>query len=117
MSKIVQAVNAMISNSDRITNVIQGSNEIFFVYNGKYKWSMTWRDNGHYLWFYPGSETIEQLSEEQWENDVAMVTYKDTDIGTKEAKASFAELYSVLKEKVFGMDKVFDDIISDDTPF
>ena len=42
-----------------------------------------------------------------------MVTYKDTEIGTKEAKASFAELHTLIKERVYGVNDVLDDIISD----
>ena len=119
MSKIVQAVNAMISNPDKIEKVIQGESEFFFLYKEKYKWSMSQREDGHILWFYPGNEPIEQLASHDgqgWEG-VSMVTYKDLEIGTKEAKASFAELHSLLKERVYGVNKVLDDIISDAEPF
>ena len=116
MSKIVQAVNSMIANSDRITNVIKGESEIFFLYNKKYKWSMTRRDGEHILWFYPGSISLQNLAShdgDDWQG-VEMVNYKDTDIGTKEAKATFSELYTLLNEKVYGIDEVLNDIISDD---
>jgi len=43
-----------------------------------------------------------------------MVVYKDSEIGTREARASFTELYSLLTEKVYGVDEVLDDIIADD---
>lgn len=113
MSKIVQAVNAMISNHHLISDVVRGENEIFFLYKGKYKWSMNLRDDSYYLWYYPGKQSIEHLAQEQWDEEIPMVTYKDADIGTKEAKASFAELYTVVKEKVYGVDAVLDDIIGD----
>ena len=115
MSKIVQAVNSMISHSDKITNVLNGDGEIFFLYKN-YKWSMAKRDADHYLWFYPNAESLDSLLQHgpgEW-SEVDMVCYKDSDIGTKEAKASFAELYSVVKEKIYGVDEVLDDIISDD---
>lgn len=121
MSKIVQAVNSMISNRDSLSPVVQGESEIFFVYRGKYVWSMTKRESlretAYLLWYYP-DETIDSLlkySDPDWDR-VRMIAYKDTDIGTKEASASFSELYGVLKEKVFGIDKILDDIISDDDP-
>jgi hypothetical protein len=118
MSKIVQAVNAMISNPDKIGKVIQGDSELFFTYKDKYKWSMSQRDKEYFLWFYPGSESIEQLAVyegDDWE-ETPMVTYRDSEIGTREAKASFADLYTLLKERVFGVNQVLDDIISDADP-
>lgn len=115
MSKIVQAVNAIISNPDNISEVLQNGSEIFFVYRDKYKWSMSRRDDEHLLWFYPGAMSIEDLVQGDsfgWEG-VDMVTYRDSEIGTKEARASFSELYTLLKERVFGVNKALDDIISD----
>ncbi len=118
MSKIVQAVNSMISNSDNITNAIRGQDrEIFFLYKDKYKWSMTRRNDGtHLLWFYPGNQSIEEMATyepEDWEG-TPMVVYKDEEIGTKEAKASFAELFTIITEKLYGINEVLDDIISDE---
>jgi hypothetical protein len=116
MSRIVQAVNAMISNPDKIGEVIRGQSEIFFTYKDKYKWSMAERDNDHLLWFYPGDESLQRLASyegDDWEG-TAVVLYRASEIGTKEAKASFAELYRLLKERVYGMNKVLDDIISND---
>ena len=40
MTKIVQAVNAMISNPDKIKSVIPNGQEFFFIYKDKYKWSI-----------------------------------------------------------------------------
>ncbi len=121
MSKIVQAVNAMIANPSFITDVIKGEegDEIFFLYKGKYKWSMAQRDQKCYLWFYPGNEeALARLASYEgpdWEG-VAMVAYNDAEIGTKEAKASFSELHNLIKEKVFGVNDALDDIISDADP-
>jgi len=123
MSKIIQAVNSMISNANLIDSVIQGSNdkELFFIYKNKYKWSMTTQDDGNYsLWFYPNSISLKELSQidgPDWEH-ITMINYSTKDLLEKEAKQSFVELYRVLKEKVFGMDSVLDDIIKDmDMPF
>lgn len=119
MSKVVQAVNAMISNPDKIGKVIRGDSELFFLYKDKYKWSMAERSGDYWLWFYPGDESIEQLAsfEENgdWEG-TPIVAYRAGEIGTKEAKASFADLFMLLKEKVYGVNVVLDDIISDADP-
>ena len=120
MSKVVQAVNAMITNSKDISNVIKSGNELYFLYNKKYKWSMAAKDGEYHLWFYPGSNTLESLIFQLENGDIdniSMVHYIDADIGTKEARASFADLYMVLSEKIYGIDEVLDDIISGDIPF
>jgi hypothetical protein len=122
MSKIVQAVNAMISNKRNISNVMAGANgEIFFLYKDKYKWSMRADDSGDYmLWHYPNDgwslESLAQYDQGNWE-EVPMVFYRASDIGTKEARASFAELYQIIKDRQYGMDEVLDDIISDSELF
>lgn len=115
MSKIVQAVNAMISNPNLISNVIPNEKEFFFLYKNKYKWSISRRDNDHILWYYPGGDRLEALSSYEgsdWEG-TPMVNYRDAEIGTKEAKASFSELYTLIKERAYGVNEVLDDIISD----
>jgi len=88
---------------------------MFFLYK-KYKWSIGKRDDGIYLWFYPNVDDLESLlqyEDEGWA-EVDMVCYKAIDIGTKEAVDSFSELYSLVSEKVYGVDLVLEDIISDD---
>lgn len=117
MNKIVQAVNTMISNQKLITNVVSCGKETFFLYKGKYKWSLQDDDDGDYLlWYYPGGGTVEELASldagEDWA-DIPMVTYKTAELGTREARASFADLYATLREKAYGMNDVLEDIISD----
>jgi hypothetical protein len=116
MSKVVQAINAIISNPDQISNVLKTHDQIFFLYKGKYKWSMSETDeDDHYLCFYPGDEDIGLLVEYEergWE-DVPRLAYSAKDIGTKEAKASFSELYTLIEERLYGVNEVLDDIISD----
>jgi hypothetical protein len=126
MSKIVQAVNAMISNPKFISNVKEGGHEIFFIYKNKYIWSIKNDGSVHHLWYYPGSLSLDRLIElatrEIGWDEVMMVHYSDADIGTKEAKASFSELFTLIKEKLYGVNDMLDDIISDlddsdDPPF
>lgn len=116
MSKVVQAINAMISNPTLITNVMRNDNEYFFLYKGKYKWSISRDSKGDFhLFYYPGNEELAHLASYEsydWEG-TAMVAYNETDIGTKEATASFSELHTLIKEQLYGVNKVLDDIISD----
>lgn len=117
MSKIVQAVNAMISNPHLISNVLQNDGEHFFLYKQKYKWSIRKGESGVNLFFYPTSldlEILRNFDDEDWMRFSEMIVYRDADIGTKEAKSSFQELFTLVKEKIYGIDEVLDDIISDD---
>jgi hypothetical protein len=116
MSKIVAAVNAMIANEEKIGNVIQGAHpkEIFFSYDTKFVWSIKHDDDGHYsLWFFPDAPDVKILARiDDWHEDTPMVYYSSEQIGTAEAFQTFQELYTLVKEKVYGMDKTLDEIIN-----
>ncbi|PFG58915.1 hypothetical protein DM05_3580 [Pseudomonas poae] len=117
MSKIVVAVNVMIMEKEKISDVVDGGGdgEMFFLYDEKHKWSMMDGLQGYVLFYYPGRSNLNTLASippEEWPEDIDMVTYRVKDIGTKEAKESFAELYAVLKEKKWNMDSVLDEIIA-----
>jgi len=118
--KIVEAVNSMIINSTLISNVFKKENEIFFIYNKKYKWSVSRNENNiYFLYIYPKTYlTLEQLA---YEVDYSVfddfIVYRSDEIKTREAIETFAELYQVLSDKLFGVDDILDDIISDMPPF
>ena len=60
MSKIVRAANSMVSNDVKISNVTKRRNEYFFLYDGKYKWSIILYEEGSYkLFYYPTEISIE----------------------------------------------------------
>jgi hypothetical protein len=121
MSKIVKAINVMVSNERAISNVIKGyeSSELFFMYDNKHKWSIIKNDGGEYfLHYYPGDQELEILAgwpDVAWREFSEMVSYNSNDLGTKEAISSLSELYTVVQEKLYGMDKALDDIIGDDS--
>lgn len=116
MSRIVQAVNAMIENKSKISDVLEAGPELLFSYKGSYVWGILNypQTSSYQLFFYPGwSETGPLRDEMSLNGDVKMVSYSDQEIGTKEAKSSFAALYQVVSEKIHGVDKVLDEIIMD----
>jgi hypothetical protein len=123
MSKIVTAVNVMIMQREKISSVLAGQfdREVFFLYDAKHKWSILKNDSGDYvLSYYPKPYALEsyaQISPEEWDDTIDVVMYRSKELGTKEAKQSFAELYNVAQEMKYGMDNILDDIISADIPF
>lgn len=113
--KIIQVVNAMIIGSHRITNVIKSGDEYFFLYDGKFKWSITKDINSQiYLHFYPKNDfTLEHLASylDLMENN-DFITYSTGNLNTREAKDTFNELYQIVVEKLFGVDDIFNEILS-----
>src|ERR1051326_1453329 len=114
MEKIIQVINKMISEKSKIDKVIKTKNEIFFVYDNKYKWSMADnQDNGHlYLHFYAKSDlTIEQLSKTVDWTSIQFATYSTEIFKAKEDKESFWELYNIINDKILGVNDLFDEIL------
>ncbi|MBJ9741486.1 hypothetical protein I5523_17785 [Acinetobacter oleivorans] len=123
MTKIVQAVNAMISNPDKIKSVIPNGQEFFFIYKDRYKWSIIKNDQNDYLLFYYAEnislDEIANISNNNWQQ-LQFVKYSASEIKTREATESFSELYTIVSEKAYGIDEMFKDIIADmdeDLPF
>ena len=121
MSKIVKAINVMVSNPSLISNVLKGvhSTECFFKYARNHYWSILKSPNGvYYLHYYPGNPKLEHLAkipDEEWDqHGPHSVSYNSRELATKEATESLSELFAIVNEKVHGMDDVFDDIIGTD---
>ncbi|MGO4710644.1 hypothetical protein AB4Y90_16375 [Chryseobacterium sp. 2TAF14] len=114
MAKIIQVLNSMIAKNDRIKNVIKNNQEYFFVYDEKYKWSITKNiDEDYFIHFYPDqNRNIDEISAINDWNDYDYVTYSTTDLKTLEAIETFRELYQIVSDKVYGIDNIFDDIIN-----
>jgi hypothetical protein len=114
MSKIVQVANAMISNPQNITDANIFSGEYYFLYKNKYRWSVKHRVGNHLLYFYPGNAPMDRITEAVMSNDWDDIDlYSSDEIGTEEAKQTFAELFNLIKEKTYGIDDAFLDILSD----
>lgn len=119
MSKIIQAINTMISNSSNITKTIQNNRELFFLYSGRYKWSIVKPESTteeYSLHYYPGEVSLDFLANideddpDGWE-DINFITYSTKELKTREARESLAELYLVVKEKIYGVGDALDEII------
>ena len=127
MSKIVRAANAIISNSEKVSSVCRGQlsqannigEELFFLYDGKYRWSIRLDPDGEcWLFFHPGNKDISTLAAITDWDDRNTVGYSSTTLDTREAAQTFSELYRTVEEKLYGLDEVLDDIIEqNDLPF
>ena len=113
-SKIIQAVNSMIGNSDKITDVISMGDEYFFKFKG-YIWSIYIDGEEFYLNYYPKVDIIDELiKSENPRNYYSYVEYNTLDMKTREAVETFSNLHLIIKEKIYDVDKVLDDIIGSD---
>lgn len=132
MSKIVEAINAMIKNSYLIQNVAAITKYVngkklptyYFKYK-KYVWSIEYNslinniDGVYYLNYYPGFSEVEDLIKYVGKNGTIAITeenyivYDSSTIKTLEADESFSELYRVVKGKLYNVENVLDDIIRD----
>lgn len=113
MSKVVQAVNSMVSQAELISGVIQSERgEIYFVFGNKYVWSIDQAPADDFvLYFYPDQTEPKEAMMSDSVPGVPTVRYRSSEIGTREAKASFAELYTIVSSKLWNMEQVLNDII------
>lgn len=123
MSRIVKAVNAMVSHKEKISSVAKYESLIWFTYD-RHKWSIAEHSGHYYLAYYPDDVDIQELLKhdpEDPEQAPTAVYYNTKEIATREALQSFKELYNICNEKLHNMDKVFDEIIGesaeDELPF
>lgn len=112
MSKIVRAVNTMILNKEKISDVIESKGEIYFIYDIIYKWSVRKASGVYYLTFYPEDIPLEELIKLKGKNIVVKnIVYNTDELNSREAKASFSELYVLIKEKSLKVDEILEEII------
>jgi len=120
MTKIVLAVNAMVSNSGRITEVRKDPvtyDDYYFTYDAKYCWEVKRTPAGHYrIWYFPGQLDTEELQDLAKWKTATKVRYSTEDLRTREARETFAELFRCVVEKFYGVEKHLDDIIQDGYP-
>ena len=124
MSKIISAINVMISNAERISHIRPYKHMYFFLYEKKHKWTIfqqhdAFHDQDDYiLWYLPGDETIEEmislLQSSAWNEYDRLIIYTSQELKTREARESMQELYTVVKEKAYNVDQSLDEIINGD---
>nr|WP_319494382.1 hypothetical protein [uncultured Desulfobacter sp.] len=125
MSKIVAATNSMIANSDKISTVINRDSYWFFLYHKKYAWCIENLDhegtNSSILYFLKAEgkfyvndvKVFERLSRQDVRSLVKQgeaIEYNSNEIGTEEALQAFRLLFTIVKERGFGIDNILDDI-------
>ena len=126
MSKIVAVANTMRSNSNKISTVINYDSYWFFLYDEKYAWCIqSWdyeSENRYRLYFLKGEGSsyvndvrgFEILSRQDVRSLIKngkAIEYNTNEINSDEALQAFRLLYTEVREKGIGIDKVFDEII------
>jgi hypothetical protein len=122
--KIISAINAMISKPNKIGKIFgdpENSKFYFFVFDGKYVWSIAENKGVYYLCLYP-QRKVATLSAEDYakmlsrmrdeeQNFEDSVCYNTKELKTQEAVESFTELFKLIQERQYGVDAMLDDII------
>ncbi|MGB0467626.1 MAG: hypothetical protein ACPGF7_08880 [Pontibacterium sp.] len=123
MNKIIKAIKVMVSNPEKITGAVKGQHETecFFRYDEKHHWSILETNDKHYFLNYfpdqPNLNSLASIPDESWQElSPNSVVYNTKDLAAKEAIDSSRELYSIVNEKLYGMDHVLDDIINGNIP-
>lgn len=113
MSKIVLAVNSMISNAEKISDINRDltESEYLFKYDNKYVWGISENKEKYSLYFYPETKEVNELKSVIDWDEVPLVIYTTEDLKTREALESFRDLYLIIKQKQYDVDRVLDDII------
>ena len=127
MSRIVAVAKAMYSNPSKISSVINLDSYWFFLYDNKYAWCIQnigdEGKNRYRLFFIKVEKEFAVDDPKQFEivsrQDInsfvkngEAIEYDSYEVGSKEVLHSFGMLYSVVKEKGIGIDKVFDEILA-----
>jgi len=127
MSKIIAVANAMHSHSNKISKVINHDSYWFFLYDEKYAWCLQSLDhenqNRYMLYFIKGKGSFFENEEREFEilsrQDVRSlvkngeaIEYNSSEIDANEALKAFRLLYTTVKEKGIGIDKVFEMILN-----
>jgi hypothetical protein len=126
MSRIVAVAKAMFSNPNKISSVINVDSYWFFLYGNKFAWCIqNLGDEGknRYRLFFIKVENefavnnikqFEIVSRQDIDSLVRngeAIEYDSYEVDSKEIIYNFGLLYSVVKEKSIGIDKVFNEIL------
>lgn len=113
MSKIIRAINSMIINSDKISEISKWKNKYSFLFDNKFVWSIEKTFNNNILLtIYPKYKDLDVFFEDLEIIDTFdSITYQSLDYETKEATESFMELFTVIQEKALKVDEALNAII------
>jgi len=115
MSKILKAVDAMVDSEELITDVKALQETLFFKYNQTYVWSIQKELGDYFLIYYVNHSEVKEVidSIKYMPNDPGpYISYSSKDYKSTESGDNFGELYQIVKEKLYNIDTVLDNIIS-----
>ena len=104
----------MIANPNLVSQAFKANGAYYFVYDSKFKWSISKSYEGdYYLVYYPGNYTIQDIATLDPTVYIdEFVSYTTKEIKTREAVESFAELYQIIQSKLYNLDSILDQIIN-----
>jgi hypothetical protein len=121
MDEIIQVINTMIENHTKIGNVKSDGSTFYFLYDGKHIFSITPKTappfEGFWVYVYPNAEnkwSIEGIiknNHSDYQELIPTVVFDSDDYKNQEATETFKDLMQVIQSKLYGVDKVFADIL------
>jgi hypothetical protein len=114
--RIIAAMNAMIENKSMIDAIYPISHIVLegfvFEYKKKYKWAIIFdrNDDEYFLIFYANTfESTEHLALQYPTTSTAV--YSTEEYKDRESVQTFKELFQTVRNKLYGIDAMLDDII------
>lgn len=114
MSKIISAFNVMIENPHNIRHIKKEEfgDQFSFLYLEKQVWSILYIEDPreYYVSYYPHIEKPEARENLRYEESI---TFSTAEFKTREALETFVELYALVKNKYYNLDKVLNEILGE----
>ena len=122
MDKLISALNTIVENFDKITEIRKTGSVYAFRYLGKQTWAVQPESGiqvfaeprgGYRVFYFPGDVTPDQAAEalELGYSEPERLSFSTSEIKTTEAYETFSDLYRQLGMKYFKIDNVLDEII------
>jgi len=115
MNKIIQVINKMIDERDRINVMLKlgtDSSPMFLFYYKEYAWVIYYENDGYFLGFLGSTY---EISEDLYKSIIPLmkIAYTSNQFKGQEALESFKELYQIVLEKSIGFDDVLDNLLKE----
>jgi len=111
MDKILEVIKKITINANLISQVKRSGEELYFVYNGAYNFSIMKRNESYpyYFHLYPNRDmSIEDVMNIDWSDFKEFLTYNSNETGGEEL---YEILYETLMSKLYNADTILNEIL------